>query len=73
MSKKDAYQVPDIHNALDHLAVAKYVATFDLLSGYWQLDLTERTKERSALLYAQRAISVYAYTVWVVWSTLSLL
>jgi len=48
VSKKDAYPIPDIQDALDHLRGAKYFATFDLLSGYWQLGLTERAKERSA-------------------------
>ena len=48
VSKTDAYPLPDIHDALDHLRGAKYFATFDLLSGYWQLGLTERAKERSA-------------------------
>ena len=48
MSKKDAYPVPDVQDAHDHLRGVKYFATFDLLSGYWQLGLTERAKERSA-------------------------
>ena len=48
VSKRDAFPVPDIQDALDHLRDSKYFATFDLLSGYWQLGLTERAKERSA-------------------------
>jgi len=48
VSKKDAFPIPDIHNALDHLRGARYFATFDLLSGYWQLGMTERAKEASA-------------------------
>jgi len=48
VSKKDAYPIPDIQDALDNLRGAKYFATFDLLSGYWQLGLTERAKECSA-------------------------
>jgi len=48
VSKKDAYPIPDIQDALDNLRAAKYFATCDLLSGYWQLGLTERAKERSA-------------------------
>ena len=48
VSKKDAHPIPDIQDALDHLRGAKYFATFDLLSGYWQLGLSERAKERSA-------------------------
>jgi len=48
VSKRDAFPIPDIHDALDHLRGAKYFATFDLLSGYWQLGMTERAKKRSA-------------------------
>jgi len=48
VSKIDAYQIPDIQDAPDHLIGAKYITTFDLLSSYWQLGLTERAKERSA-------------------------
>lgn len=48
VSKKDAFPIPGIQDAIDHLKGAKYFATFDLLSGYWQLGMTERAKERSA-------------------------
>jgi len=48
VSKRDAYPGPDIHDALDSLRGARYFATLDLLSGYWQLGITERAKQRSA-------------------------
>jgi len=48
VSRKDAFRIPDINDALDHLRGARYFATFHLLSGYWQLGLTERAQERSA-------------------------
>ena len=48
ISRKDAYPVPDIQDALDSLRGSQYFCTLDLLSGYWQLGLTERAKERSA-------------------------
>jgi len=48
VSKRDAFPVPDIHDALDSLRGARYFATLDLLSGYWQLGMTERAKQRSA-------------------------
>ena len=48
VSKKDAYPIPDIQDALDNLRGSKYFATIDLLSGYWQIGMTDRAKERSA-------------------------
>jgi len=45
---KDAFPVPDVKDALDSLRGAKYFATIDLLSGYWQLGMPQRAKERSA-------------------------
>jgi len=48
VTKKDAYPVPDVKDALDSLRGAKYFATIDLLSGYWQLGMTDRAKECSA-------------------------
>ena len=48
VSKKDAYPIPDIQDALNNLRGSRYFATIDLLSGYWQLGMTDRGKERSA-------------------------
>ena len=48
VSRKDAYPLPDIQDALDNLRGSCYFATIDLLSGYWQLGMTDRAKERSA-------------------------
>jgi len=48
VSRKDGYPIPDIQDALDSLRGAKWFATLDLLSGYWQLGMTDHAKERSA-------------------------
>jgi len=48
VSKKDAYPIPDIQDALDNLRGSRCFATIDLLSGYWQLGMTDRAKEKSA-------------------------
>jgi len=46
---KDAFPVPDVKDALDDsLRGAKYFAMIDLLSGYWQLGMTQRARGRSA-------------------------
>jgi len=39
--------MPDIRDALDSLRDMKYYATIDLLSGYWQLGVTDQAKDRS--------------------------
>jgi len=46
--RKDAFPISDIQDALDGLRGARWFATMDLLSGYWQLGRTDRAKERSA-------------------------
>ena len=46
VSNKDAY--PDIKDALNILSGSRYFATFDLLSGHWQLGMTDHAQERSA-------------------------
>jgi len=44
----DAYPTPNVQDALDSLRGARYFATVDLLSGYWQLGMTERAIRCSA-------------------------
>jgi len=45
---KDAFPVPDVKDAPYVVRGAKYFVTIDLLSGYWQLGMTQRARERSA-------------------------
>jgi len=40
VTEKDAYPVPHVKDALDSFHGAKYFATIDLLSGYWQIGMT---------------------------------
>ena len=48
LSKKDSYPVPRIDDALDALASAKMLSTVDLLSGYWQVAMDPKDKEKTA-------------------------
>ena len=48
VSRKDGFPIPDITEAIDSLRGSRWFATIDLLSGYWQLGMTDRAKERSA-------------------------
>ena len=48
VTKKDAYCMPRIEETLDALHGAKYFSCLDLKSGYWQVEIDEEHKERTA-------------------------
>ena len=48
VTKKDSYPLPRIDDSLDVLGKANYFSTLDLASGYWQIQLTDEAKEKSA-------------------------
>uniref|UniRef100_A0A5S6Q2I3 RNA-directed DNA polymerase n=2 Tax=Trichuris muris TaxID=70415 RepID=A0A5S6Q2I3_TRIMR len=50
VSRRDAYPIPRIDETLEALAGARYFSTIDLLSGYWQVELTEAAKEKTAFI-----------------------
>ena len=47
-TKKDSYYVPRINETFDALTDAKWFSSLDLKSGYWQLEVAESDKEKTA-------------------------
>lgn len=52
--KKDCFPLPRIDHALDTLGGSRYFCTLDLMSGYWQLPLAEKDREKTAFSVPRR-------------------
>ncbi|GET61514.1 uncharacterized protein LOC110064491 [Rhizophagus irregularis DAOM 181602=DAOM 197198] len=51
MTITDAYLLPRIDDLLEKFRVAKWFTTIDLASGYWQIEMKEEDKEKTAFIY----------------------
>ena len=60
VTKSDTYPLPRIDDCIDKLGQVKFVSTYDLLKGYWQVPLTPRAKEISAFVTPR---GLYQYKV----------
>ena len=47
-TKLDAYPLPKIDDCIDAMQGAKYFCTLDLASGYWQVKMADRDREKTA-------------------------
>ena len=49
MSRKDSYPLPRVDDLLESLSDAQWFSTLDLRSGYWQVEVDPRDREKTAL------------------------
>lgn len=50
VTKSDVYPIPQLEDCVDRIGHAQFVSKFDLLTGYWQVPLTERARDVSAFV-----------------------
>ncbi|UYV79319.1 RRM1 [Cordylochernes scorpioides] len=50
VTKKDVYPLPRIDDTLDSLKGAKFYSSMDLHSGYWQIEVDEADREKTAFI-----------------------
>jgi len=48
VTRKDAYPLPRVDDTLDMLVGAKWFSTLDLISGYWQVEMSPDDQEKTA-------------------------
>lgn len=48
--KSDAYPIPRIDELVEKIGNSRYITTFDLTKGYWQVPLKESDKEKTAFV-----------------------
>ncbi|KAL5464015.1 hypothetical protein EMCRGX_G032972, partial [Ephydatia muelleri] len=51
VTRKDAYPLPRVDDTLEALSGSKWFSTLDLLCGYWQVEVEEKDRHKTAFLF----------------------
>eukprot|EP00731_Ephydatia_muelleri_P034765 Em0075g18a len=68
ITRKDAYPLPRIDDSLDALNGSKWFSTLDLICGYWQVEMDENDRQKTAFctqegLFEFKVITTSHFTV----------
>ena len=61
VTKKDSYPLPRIDDSIDALRGSQWFSTLDLASGYWQVGMDERDREKTA--FSVGGLGLYQFRV----------
>ena len=53
ISKADSFPLPRIDDLLDQLGGARYFSTLDMASGFWQIQMDQQSREKTAFTTPQ--------------------
>lgn len=56
VTKRDSYPLPNVTNILDRLRDAKFLSSLDMKSAYWQIKLSEESKQYTAFSVLGRGL-----------------
>ena len=72
MTYKDSYPILQIDSCLDALGGSKFFSTLDLRSGYWQAEIDERDRDKTAFVTRMGQFRFKVFTIWSISNAVSL-
>ena len=68
LSQQDPYPMPCVDDLRDGLGNAHYISTLDLCKGYWQVPVSEDSRQKTTFVHdTAREIPVYNDALWPSW------
>ena len=62
---KDSYPLSHTQDCLESLREAKWFSTLDLQSGYWQIEMDPKDKEKNCIYKYSWLVSVLCHAFWI--------